>query len=98
MKNNSIEEILKAFCNVRVELLDDNARLLFDTIMREFDKRDNYKQALYKIKEYITNLHNYRMECEFPNKKEKLYASEKDFVSDILKIINEVLGDNNEKN
>ncbi len=50
------EEMLEGLTKVRVEVLNDEARLLFQTIMSEFDKRDEYKDKLIKIRDYCQNI------------------------------------------
>ena len=70
MKDNELIEILKEFDEKRVEQLNDNARKLFNAIMKIADERDKYKslyqnekdkndtlkRIIKKIEEYIKNI------------------------------------------
>lgn len=73
--------MLEALTKVRPDMLNKETRLLFDTIMQEFDKRDAYKNALEEIEDYVIDYTD--------NKKIITYEQYK---REILNIINKVKG------
>lgn len=75
------EDMLEALTRVRPDMLNKETRLLFDTIMKEFDKRDAYKNALEEIEKYVIDYTD--------NKKIITYEQYK---REILNIINKVKG------
>lgn len=75
------EDMLETLTRVRPDMLNKETRLLFDTIMKEFDKRDAYKNALEEIEKYVIDYTD--------NKKIITYEQYK---REILNIINKVKG------
>ena len=51
--NNEIKEVLEELQAVRHEMLNENAKRLFNAIMTIVDERDEYKSRIDKAIEYM---------------------------------------------
>lgn len=59
MNKEEVQEVLDELYEVRPEILNDDAKRLFDAIMSIADERDKYREKLEKIKEHIQLIQTY---------------------------------------
>ena len=79
MQDNELIEILKEFDEKRVEKLNDNARNLFDAIMKIANSRDRLLEGKQQLIDYLKEQIN---QC-------KLIGNDEDYIK--LDVYNEIL-------
>ena len=102
MKDNELIEILKEFDEKRVEQLNDNARNLFNAIMKIADERDRLLEENKQLKENYECILKQRDDIkknatqqiesliDEKNKYKSLYENEKDHTDTLKRIIKKV--------